>query len=319
MKKLLLSIVLVTSFSYSQITDENGTIADGSNTNLSGNIGVGMTPTSSSSYKLEINGKGRYTDNLLIGDPNGARTEINLNTNHKVYAPTNKKTVDIDGNYFDGGFVGVYRADNGVKGISIQSNPSVNTNYLVINELRNDNLSREAIKLGSSLFNAETVPTNFIHMPRQKSGIIIGGYGDDPKIRQGYGFINRFKTNFEDDVYVETGNVGIGTDSFVDGSDTYRLSVEGKVRAHSVKVYTSWADFVFEEDYNLPTLEEVEVHIKENGHLKDIPSAKEVEDKGIDVGEMNKLLLQKIEELILYTIQQEKRLNALEEKLAKNQ
>lgn len=100
--------------------------------------------------------------------------------------------------------------------------------------------------------------------------------------------------------------VGIGTTSFTDGVDTYHLSVKGNIRANRVKVYTTWADFVFEDDYNLPTLPEVEKYINDNGHLKDIPSAAEVDSKGIELGEMNKLLLQKVEELTLYMIEQNK-------------
>jgi len=107
------------------------------------------------------------------------------------------------------------------------------------------------------------------------------------------------------------GNVGIGTSSVVDGSDTYKLSVDGRVRADAVKVYTSWADYVFEADYELPTLSEVEMHIAKFGHLKDIPSAAEVEANGIELGEMNKLLLQKIEELTLYVIDLNKEVEML--------
>ncbi|MEL4309125.1 hypothetical protein [Joostella sp. CR20] len=82
---------------------------------------------------------------------------------------------------------------------------------------------------------------------------------------------------------------------------------EGLVKAKEVKVQTNvWPDFVFENDYNLPTLEEVEKHIQEKGHLQDIPSAKEVAVNGIHLGEMNAKLLQKIEELMLYTIEQQK-------------
>jgi len=107
------------------------------------------------------------------------------------------------------------------------------------------------------------------------------------------------------------GNVGIGTSSFVDGSDIYKLSVDGRLRADAVKVYTTWADFVFEADYELPTLSEVEAHIAKFGHLKDIPSAAEVEANGIELGEMNKLLLQKIEELTLYVIEMKKEIEVL--------
>ncbi|RNL66903.1 hypothetical protein ED312_23550, partial [Sinomicrobium pectinilyticum] len=80
------------------------------------------------------------------------------------------------------------------------------------------------------------------------------------------------------------------------------LAVNGNIRAKEIKVETGWSDFVFEESYNLPTLEEVEQHINEKGHLKDIPSAKEVEENGIFLGQMDAKLLQKIEELTLYMI-----------------
>tara|TARA_B110000908_G_C10126573_1_gene390174 strand:- start:217 stop:954 length:738 start_codon:yes stop_codon:yes gene_type:complete len=118
-----------------------------------------------------------------------------------------------------------------------------------------------------------------------------------------------------DGLRVSSGNVGIGT------ADTkgFKLGVHGKIAAEEVKValYNNWADFVFEKEYKLPTLKEVESHIKENGHLKDIPSAKEVAKNGIYLGEMNSKLLQKIEELTLYTIQQQKEIIEQKEKVEK--
>ena len=109
------------------------------------------------------------------------------------------------------------------------------------------------------------------------------------------------------------GNVGIGTTN----TKGFKLGVNGKVAATEVKVatYSNWADFVFKKDYHLPTLLDVENHIKEKGHLKDIPSAKEVRKNGFFLGEMDAKLLQKIEELTLYTIEQEKKLNNQEEEI----
>lgn len=109
------------------------------------------------------------------------------------------------------------------------------------------------------------------------------------------------------------GNVGIGTKT-----PDSKLTVNGKIHTKEVKVdLNGWSDFVFEESYNLPTLEEVEKHIKEKGHLKDIPSAKEVEKDGIYLGEMDSKLLQKIEELTLYVIQQQKEMERLKRDNAK--
>ncbi|MCB4797225.1 hypothetical protein [Neotamlana laminarinivorans] len=108
------------------------------------------------------------------------------------------------------------------------------------------------------------------------------------------------------------GNVGIGTD-LSSNPNNYKLAVKGTIGAQKVKVENSsltWSDFVFYKDYNLPTLKQVEQHIKEKGHLKDIPSAKEVKQNGIYLAEMNAKLLQKIEELTLYTIQQEKKIQS---------
>ncbi|WP_293299662.1 tail fiber protein [Allomuricauda sp.] len=106
---------------------------------------------------------------------------------------------------------------------------------------------------------------------------------------------------------LENGNVGIGTTN----PNDWKLAVNGKIRAKEIKVETGWSDFVFEEEYDLPTLAEVENYIIEKGHLKDIPSAKEVKEEGIYLGEMDSKLLQKIEELTLYTIQQQKEIEEL--------
>lgn len=110
------------------------------------------------------------------------------------------------------------------------------------------------------------------------------------------------------------GSVGINTTT----TGTHKLAVHGSIGAREIKVEASgWSDFVFEKDYNLRTLEEVEKHINENGHLRAIPSEAEVAENGINLGEMDAKLLQKIEELTLYMIDMNKRMGQLEEENGK--
>jgi len=93
-------------------------------------------------------------------------------------------------------------------------------------------------------------------------------------------------------------------------------ALQGKFEAKEIKVtLTPTADFVFENDYNLPKLEDVEKHIKEKKHLPEIASAKEMEKEGVNVGEFQIKLLQKIEELTLYTIEQDKQLKKQAEEI----
>lgn len=98
------------------------------------------------------------------------------------------------------------------------------------------------------------------------------------------------------------GNVGIGT-----VMPDAKLAVNGTIHTKEVKVdLDGWSDFVFDDDYNLRTLEEIETYVDQNKHLPEIPSEAEVLENGIDVGKMNAKLLQKIEELTLYLIDQNK-------------
>jgi hypothetical protein len=108
-----------------------------------------------------------------------------------------------------------------------------------------------------------------------------------------------------------TGNVGIGTDN-----PTYKLSVNGNVRSKEVVVETGWADYVFTKSYKLPSLWDVEKFIRRNGHLPNIPSAKEVEEKGLLLGDTQKKMMEKIEELTLYVIEAAKKIERLEKLVA---
>ena len=105
----------------------------------------------------------------------------------------------------------------------------------------------------------------------------------------------------------------IGTTTTNVGGIDYKLTVNGKILAKEIVVETNWSDFVFEKDYDLMPLSEVEKYINLHKHLPDVPSASEIKKNGVALGETQSLLLQKIEELTLYTIEMNKQLELLKE------
>ena len=128
------------------------------------------------------------------------------------------------------------------------------------------------------------------------------------------GIVFRTKATWSDpyvnQVYIHPeGDVGIGTTS-----PDAKLTVKGDIHAEEVRVDLNvpGPDYVFEEDYDLPTLEKVQDYIRENKHLLEVPSAQEMETNGIDLGVMNMLLLKKVEELTLHLIEQDNRVKKLE-------
>ena len=106
------------------------------------------------------------------------------------------------------------------------------------------------------------------------------------------------------------GSFMFGTQDIANG---YMMSVAGKIMCEELRVEleADWPDYVFSDDYNLMSLANLEKFIQTNNHLPNIPSAEEVQDSGIEVGEMQKLMMEKIEELTLYILQQQKEIDAL--------
>jgi len=148
------------------------------------------------------------------------------------------------------------------------------------------------------------------------TGMLYGGGWSTPDfyISSETRFRNAGVIDHEPEFTITTaGDVGIGM-----RVPNAKLAVNGDIHAKEVKVdLAGWPDYVFDKDHNLPSLEEVEQHIQEKGHLINIPSAQEVAEHGVQLGEMNKLLLEKIEELTLYTLQQQRQIKKLQEQLLK--
>ena len=138
---------------------------------------------------------------------------------------------------------------------------------------------------------------------RSNTGTNVGGWFGAGGGANNYGLI------------VDSGNVGIGTTN-----PTEKLSVKGRIRAQEVVVdNNNWSDYVFADDYKLQSLTDVEAQIKTSKHLPGVPSAQEVAEKGVSVGDMQAVLLAKIEELTLHQIAQEKRLNSQQSQIVAQQ
>jgi len=130
------------------------------------------------------------------------------------------------------------------------------------------------------------------------SGTRIGIYG------AAYGGATNWASYFAGSNYM-SGDLRLGTTSAATG---YILSVNGKIACTEVLVqaFSSWPDYVFKPDYKLMSLDDLEESIRDNGHLPGLPSAKEIETGGLKIGSMQKQVVEKVEELTLYTIEQGK-------------
>lgn len=162
---------------------------------------------------------------------------------------------------------------------------------------------------GSILFGDQPSSAN----PYGKWGIEYVGNEDE-----GYGlnFWKPYNTGggFMNNVLflADNGNVGVGTNE-----PPAKFSVNGKVLAKEVHVCTSpdsWPDYVFGENYKLMNLKELDAYVKANKHLPGVPSASEVEEQGdVDLGQMNAILLEKVEELTRYVIDLQKQIDEMKQ------
>lgn len=137
------------------------------------------------------------------------------------------------------------------------------------------------------------------------------------KLYTAYGENNqvaKIKLNTIENSWINTpGYIGIGTEH-----PQHKLDVHGAIRADEVYVnIATGADFVFDESYKLRSLSELNKFVQEHQHLPEIPSASEMRTNGVNMNEFQMQLLQKIEELTLYVIQQEQRIQELENQMAK--
>jgi hypothetical protein len=139
--------------------------------------------------------------------------------------------------------------------------------------------------------------------------------GSENFVVYGDGTVNTRRVNISS----EMNNEQAGTLFMIQNAERKVFQVDNNGLVHARKmildVLDNWPDYVFEKEYNLMPLNELEKYINKNKHLPNVPSEKEVLINGADLAEMNKILLQKIEELTLYLLEQNKKIEALEKKI----
>ncbi len=264
---------------------------------MNGKVGVGR---SNPSYKLHVAGDIRGSSTVSVEKNGNYRVALN-GQSHGYIIGTNdsnesKFLIHSNGtSYMKGGYVGIGTSTT-LSRLHVSSALSGGTPYNT-DGITIDNTSRSVLQ-----------------MLTHNTGDQYLMFGDVDKANRawvGYNHnIDQMNFTFHNTAgkfAFTNGNVGIGV---ADPSE--QLEVNGTIRSKKVKVEaTGWPDYVFAPSYELRALSEVEDHIKENGHLPEVPSAKEIEEKGLDLGVMDATLLKKVEELTLYLIDMKKEIEVL--------
>ena len=278
--------------------DDNDWSVSGSNVYKSdGYVGIGIT---NPQYSLDVSGQIRFSSlttsgddpKMLVVNQNGLLENADIPENN-IFS----ENIQMRGNYIthDGDDEGIYVAANGNVGINT-NNPNT-----LLHVASAGNTEAKISANNSSISRLWTTNTLYAY-----------GFGVD---NEGKGHIWSDVNNPKSLLTFYQDKVGIGEIDEITGMPgEYRLYVEGGIMTEKVRVKLQgeWSDYVFDEDYDLMSLSEVESFIKENKHLPDVPSAKEVKKDGLDVAEMNATLLKKVEELTLHIIELEKKVNELQ-------
>ncbi|GGB06539.1 hypothetical protein [Puia dinghuensis] len=272
----------------------------------SGNWGLGAV-TSDAGYKVDVNGSVRIQGGLTYPLNAGAGKVLtsDANGNATWQAPSSLPTSSLF--LANGNTTGATQTPLSLGNWS-GSQTTVPSFQFNTSDNGTSNLDLHSTRWGTQVTFTRSDPTGNSYNVMQ-----VGGNNSVGAIASLYNTSNQvtLQLNAQGTTYFTGGNVLIGKTSQTNSG--YMLDVNGVARANQVVVNTSGADFVFDSAYHLLSLPEIQKYIQAYHHLPDIAPAAEMQQKGIDLGDNQTRMLQKLEEVMLYLIQQDKELKALKE------
>ena len=291
---------------------------------LSGNVGVG---TANPLARLHVGGTLR-TDGAITS---GGNLSLSTDANGVALRVNNSEALWSNGSYFSWGYDAQYNYF--AKGITLGYLPSQmvappSGGMLIKGKLGIGDISSPFAQLhvGGGIIaekNGAKHTMNDIGHKFEKAGTSYELTYD------GSNYLMNFTVPAQTNLLIGQGSnlktVEIGslsqptkkTDLFVYGDVSVRqqLNVCGKITTSEVEVKSGWCDYVFEKEYSLMTIDELDAYIQKNKHLPNIPSALEVEQNGLQIADMERRMMEKIEELSLYIIQLKKQNDVLQEEI----
>lgn len=311
---LLFLIYIPTKSTIAQFTTYSASSVNHSRHTNVGNVLIGSTSqTTAPLDKLEVVGNIRASGNLLFGATAGTGLfHVNSTSNNFTLRlnASNRMTV-LNSN----GFVGIGTI---TPSELLDVNGTARANqFNAVNGIYNSLSNLFFQTSGTTRLTIMNSGNVGIGVPSPGHTLDVGGVVNATGFRiSGTGtnvVSSQWANNGSNINFTANGVVSIGTANSPFG---YKLAVGGKIVAEEVvvKLQANWPDYVFEEDYKMMSLDELKLFIKTNKHLPGVPTALEIKNDGLSVGEINKVLLEKIEELTLHLIELEERLKLLERK-----
>ena len=298
MKKTILLPFLIfplTIFAQWQPINSAGTDT-GNIYHLNGNVGVGTNNPKSKLHVFDGSYRNYYVNRTIPGYTEDSQG-VNYILLHKAYVSKLLEECYVMGK------ISAIRGGTSAWNRKITFEVNTASSY---NNTRGSLISyNEGVRLVYVTYNAQRYLAVEIANNSMLYGVSFTGYGDNETLQivydQQVSNVSDFTTM--DNIIIQANSVGIGTKS-----PDAKLTVKGNIHAEEVKVDLSVPapDYVFEKNYSLRSLQEVENYINQNKHLPEIPAAKDLEANGVNLGEMNMLLLKKVEELTLYVIELKK-------------